>query len=116
MMKGEMREEARTKDGKRERQDRVSRERKEGRKVSRGVRRLLSITHSCHLASMRVNVSFLLSIKQQDTNTTLRDRNSLRLRISNFGLQLFVSFRMGRCSYADNLVALWLCLKQSATH
>lgn len=30
-MKGEMREEARTKDGKRERQDRVSRERKEGR-------------------------------------------------------------------------------------
>lgn len=54
MMKGEMREEARTKDGKRERQDSVKR--KEGRKVSRGVRRHLSVTHSCHLASMCVNV------------------------------------------------------------
>ncbi len=102
-MKEKMRKEGRTVDGKRERQEKVSRERKE-----RGFQRLTAESHL--QLSFTLHVQYSFSFVCQSAGHKHNSYIQLQLRLSLFGSQLILNIRMARCSCAANLVALWLCL------
>lgn len=103
MMKGKMTKEGRTIDGERERRETVSRERKE-----RGFQRPAAESHLQLSFTLHVQCSF--SFVCQSARHKHNSYIELQLRLSLFGPRLFLNIRMARCSCADNLVALWLCL------